>query len=108
GERGYDGLGEEPMVGHRLRPERIDLEARRLDGASLSGGSLLEERLGDPKNAKQCENARTNQKSSYACSMRHRCALSSGDNIAEISAPETAFSGPRRALRDDVTYAAGV
>ena len=41
-DRHADGLPENPLVGQRLRPERIDFEPRRPDGGGFHGGSFFE------------------------------------------------------------------
>jgi len=47
-----DGLSEHPMIGHRLRPHRIDFEARRLHCGLRGGGCLVEHRLADAERRK--------------------------------------------------------
>jgi hypothetical protein len=45
-----DGRTEKPMVRQGLRPERIDFEHRRLDGAALCIDRSLKHHLSDAKN----------------------------------------------------------
>ena len=56
-----DGLAEHPVIGQRLRPQRIDFEARRLHaGLRLRGGRFVEHRLGDGK-SRECRSKSTGE-----------------------------------------------
>src|SRR5207244_109857 len=57
-----DDVAEDPVIGHRLGPHRIDFEARRLGAAfRLSLGRSLQNALTDGEHGQQREHARSDR-----------------------------------------------
>ncbi len=57
--RDADGLAHDPMVGQRLGPQRIDLEARRGDGGGFHHRMFLQQKRSDTQRASKCQETET-------------------------------------------------
>jgi hypothetical protein len=58
--RDADGLAHDPVVGQRLGPQRIDLEAGSGDGGGFDDGMFLEQNRSDTERTRECQESQTN------------------------------------------------
>jgi hypothetical protein len=73
-----DRLSENPVIRHRLGPQRIDFEARRLHGAvALRVRRSLQNCLRDAECDQECENTRTDDDRAIARELPHLSTLAS-------------------------------
>src|SRR6185436_16715359 len=71
-----DRLTENPVIRHRLRPQRVDFEARRLDGGiALRFSRPVENRLRDAERDQECENTRTDDDRAIPRELPHLSTL---------------------------------
>ena len=86
-----DRLSEHPVIGHRLRPERIHLEARRLHrGFALGRCRSLENPLGDAEYDQESEKTRSDDDRAVPRQLPHlqpRFRLAPPKRAAEAGVP---------------------
>ena len=91
-----DRGAEHPVIGERLRPERVDFESRRQDGAAALGvGRVLEHGLADSERRQERRQTHPNQHGARAHSMSHSC-LPAGGRVARADGGRKSDPASRR------------